>query len=337
MKTRVQIISALIRGAGIRATQGITGVEKKTIGRLALAVGEGCSRLLDAKMRNLNAPELQFDEQWSFVNTMQGHLKPESSPDYGDAWTFVCLDVPSRCVLFHLIGKRDQDTTEHFVNNVRARVLGRPHIASDAFRPYPEAIDLAFGDGNVDYGVLKKLYEGDDDTDGDAPSLLDAVEPKPEPRHRVRYKGAEKVLVFGEPTMRKVSTSLIERSNLTTRTWQRRFTRRAITFSKSLRHHVAAVALHYAWYNLGHIHSSLRVTPAMQLGVENHVWSVRELIDAALAAPEPPPLDVSNGPSGPGGQLRFDFKAARERQRDGESSDGTSTRPMLTLIQGGRA
>jgi IS1 family transposase len=261
-------------------------------------------------------------------------LKPDSPTDFGDQWTFVALDVPSRAVLHHLIGKRDQGTTEVFVNSVRARILGRPHIAADAFRPYPEAIDLAFGDGNVDFGVLKKLYEGEDDSDSDTP-LLDGVKPKPEKKHRVRYKGAEKIAVFGEPNMRDVSTSLIERSNLTTRTWQRRFTRKAITFSKSLRHHCAAVALHYAWYNLGDIHSTLRETPAMALGVEDHVWSVRELLEAALSAPEPPPLDTTSGPRGKSyGQLKLDFnrKAAPKAV-----PTAPSERPKLMLIKGGAA
>ncbi|HZS42024.1 MAG TPA: hypothetical protein VFF06_34585 [Polyangia bacterium] len=329
LKKKIAIISALVRGSGIRATEAITGVEKKTVGRLALAVGEGCSRLLDAKMRKLNATLLQFDEQWSFVNTKQGHLKPDSPSEFGDQWTFVALDVPSRAVVFHLIGKRDQGTTELFVNNVRARILGRPHIAADAFKPYPEAIDLAFGDGNVDFGVLKKMYEGEEDEDSDAP-LLDGVKPQSEKRHRVRYKGAEKVKVFGEPNMKNVSTSLIERSNLTTRTWQRRFTRRAITFSKSLRHHIAAVALHYAWYDLGHIHSSLRQTPAMALGIEDHAWSVAELIEASLSAPEPPPLDVSNGPGS--AQLGFDF---RKPPKQATVTPPPSERPKLILLKGG--
>jgi len=192
LKKKIAIISSLIRGSGIRATEGITGVQKKTISRLALAVGEGCARLLDAKMRNLNATQLQFDEQWSFVNTKQGHLRPDSSPEFGDQWTFVALDVPSRAVLVHLIGKRDQETTERFGSSVRARILGRPHIAADAFRAYPEAIDLAFGEGHVDFGVLKKLYEGEEDDDADL--FADPKKPKPE-RHRVRYKGAEKVPV----------------------------------------------------------------------------------------------------------------------------------------------
>src|SRR5262249_14325469 len=147
---------------------------------------------LDAKMRNLTAPMLQFDEQWSFVNTKEAHLRPDSPSEFGDQWTFVALDVGSRAVVFHVVGKRDKDTTELFVNNVRARVLGRPHIAYDAFVRYPDAVDLAFGDGNVDYGVLKKIYEGEEE-ESDAPSLLDDIQPKPEKKHRVRYKGAEKI------------------------------------------------------------------------------------------------------------------------------------------------
>ncbi|HZS38148.1 MAG TPA: hypothetical protein VFF06_15025, partial [Polyangia bacterium] len=193
----------------------------------------------------------------------------------------------------------------------------------DAFKPYREAIEIAFGDKGVDFGVLKKLYEGEEDEDSDAP-LLDGVKPQSEKRHRVRYKGAEKVKVFGEPNMKDVSTSLIERSNLTTRTWQRRFTRRAITFSKSYRHHCAAVALHYAWYNLGHIHSSLRQTPAMALGVTDHVWSVAELVESALAASEPPPLDLDPVESR-GGQLKLRFPAPTPKREP----------PRLTLLKGG--
>ena len=318
---QVEIVSALVRGSGVRATVAITETHKRTISKLALRVGEGCARLLDASMRNLEAPILQFDEQWSFVHTKAAHLKSHSPTEAGDQWTFVALDVTSRAVIFHLVGRRDSETTEMFVRNVRSRVKGRPHIAADAFKPYSDAIAVAFGKKNVDFGVLKKIYEGEDDTDDDTPSLVE--KPKPEKRHRVRYKGAEKIPMFGDPKMQDVSTSLIERSNLTVRTWQRRFTRRAITFSKSLRHHVAAIALHYAWYNFGHVHSSLRVTPAMQLGITDHVWSVGELVERALTAPEPPPLDVM-GLDGPGGQLKLDFSAPTER-------------PKLSVIRGGRS
>jgi IS1 family transposase len=322
---QIEIISALVRGSGMRATTAITETHRTTISKLALAVGEGCQRLLDAKMRNLDASLLQFDEQWSFVNTKQAHLRPGSSTDFGDAWTFVCLDVPSRAVVFHLVGKRTGETTGKFVNNVRARVNGRPHIAADDFKPYRDAIEVAFGDGGVDFGVLKKLYEGEEEDPDDQP-LFDGLKPQTEKRHRVRYKGAEKVKVFGEPNMRDVSTSLIERCNLTTRTWQRRFTRRAITFSKSLKHHRAAIALMYAWYDFGAIHSTLRVTPAMALGLESSPWTVAELIERALAVPEPPPLDF--GPQTPSRQTEFEFDPPPPPKQD-------PFRPKLTLIKGG--
>lgn len=305
---QARVIACLVDGVSVNATARMTDVSKVTILRLLLLVGEGCARLHDRLFRDLPCSALQFDEQHSFVGKKTKNMKPDDGDDTGEQWTFVALDVASRAAVSYLVGKRTAANAAALASDVRRRVNGRPMISSDGFKPYVEAVEGAFG-ANVDFGMLVKMYAGDDVG-----------------RERAQhYKGAMPVPVQGAPDMRKIHTSYVERNNLTTRTNQKRFTRRSICFSKSLRHHKAAVALHYTHYNLCHVLKTLRTSPAMALGVTERLWSIDELVTAALAepiaTPAPRPLAAVGGGGDDSAPIVF-------RTIDG--------RPAFTLIRGGK-
>jgi IS1 family transposase len=195
----------------------------------------------------------------------------------GDVYVFIALAATSKAVLSYVVGKRTVPHAEAFVADLRARVVNRPQITSDGWPVYPDAIAFAFGD-DVDFATIVKNY---------------AVTPGNEAA--VRYspgsiRSTERSAIFGDPDPERISTSYVERFNLTTRMQMRRFTRLTNGFSKKLANHRAAIALHIAHYNLCRTHEAVRCTPAMALGVTDHVWSIGELVTAALAAPEPPPL-----------------------------------------------
>ena len=277
---KVAVLSCLVDGCSINTTVRLTDVSKPSILKLVRAIGEACERLHDRMMVNLKCSLLQFDEQWSFVHTKQGHLKTTDPVDvWGDCWTFVCLAVTQRAIISFRTGKRTLENARPFVKDVRNRVLGRPQASADGWKPYTDAVEEAFG-MLVDFGVFVKQYEGDELPEGAT-------------RHRVRYKGAIKVKVSGNPNMETVSTSLIERCNLTTRMSIRRFTRKTNGFSKKVENHAAAFALHAANYNFCRIHETLRTTPAMALGITDHVWDIPELLrEATKCGPAPtlPPV-----------------------------------------------
>lgn len=273
---QVEIITCLVDGVGIRATSRLTDADRETVGRLALLVGEGCLRLHDRLFRGLHCSALQLDEQHSWVHTRQPHLKTTDPVDvWGEQWTFVALDIASRAVVSWLIGKRTGDNAATFAKDLRRRVLGAPMLSSDGFKPYIPAVEDAFG-LECRYGQLVKEYETRSNG------------------REGNYKGAVPVVIRGKVDKREINTSYVERANLTTRQTARRFGRQTLAHSKKLRNHTAAVGLHFAHYNLARVHTSLRVTPAMQLGVTKHVWTVAELVEAALAEPEPqrtPPVE----------------------------------------------
>ncbi len=266
---QIEVISALTEGVSIRATERLTDTHRDTIMRLGVRVGDGCAILHDHLMRNLQVNLLEFDEAWSYVGKKQKRLTPTDGRDKGDQYVFVALDATRKAIISYAVGKRDGENTNAFAADVRARVVNRPQISSDAFRPYVEAIELAFGI-DCDYAQIVKQYEG---------------EPGPDAARRYSpgwVVGVRKQRIVGRPIKSRVSTSYVERSNLTIRMQSRRFTRLTNAFSKKLENHKAAVALYVAHYNLCRIHETLRMTPAMALGVTDHIWTIGELIDAAL-------------------------------------------------------
>ena len=311
LEKQVRIIAALTEGVSIRATERLTDVEKKTIMRLSMKVGQGCGRLLDGMMRNLQCGVIELDEQWSYVGCKQKHVTEATRDEKGDSWLFIALDATSKAVFSWSVGKRHGEHTLAFVNDVRARLLNRPQVTADGFAPYTTAVVDAFG-REVDFAQLVKLFwvpEGNQAAVRYSPGSI---------------RGIEKHVVCGHPNPKKISTSYVERFNLSTRMHMRRFTRLTNAFSKKHANHAAAIALHLAYYNLVRIHETTRMTPAMALGVTDHPWTVAELIEAALAAEPMPPVYVPPQPSLPMG-----MSAAKAKHAGGR-------RTALTVIRGGR-
>ena len=287
MGERVRVVSALVEGTSLRATERLTGVFRQAITNLLLSVGDGCRSLLDERMRDLHCDVLELDEVWTFVGCKEAHRDESDPPEYGDAYTWVALDARTKIVPCFRVEKRTAAAANAFAADLRARVLGKPQITTDGFKPYVEAIEAAFG-SRVDYAQILKTYQSDEA--GGAS------------RDEVRYSRGRVVrsvkrTVTGTPDEDNISTSYVERSNLTLRMGQRRFTRLTNAFSKKVENLRAAVALHFGHYNFCRVHMTLRVTPAMEAGLTDHVWSVEELISEALAAYEaPPPMPVVLAP-----------------------------------------
>jgi IS1 family transposase len=267
---QIQIIAALCEGVGQRAVTRLTGTDRKTVARLALRVGRGCQELHDRMMVGIRVNRLELDEAWSFVGKKQKNVKRHEINAKGDQYVFIGMAGTQKAIISWGVGKRNTDSTMDFLHDLRSRVIGQPEISTDGFLPYRNAIRNAFGDG-ASHGVIVKTYSV-------THLAKDAV---------TRYSPAAVVavsreVVSGDPEQ-YVSTSYVERQNLSLRMGQRRFTRLTNGFSKKLDNHVAAVALYVAHYNLCRVHEALKATPAKALGVVDRTWGIGELIDAALA------------------------------------------------------
>lgn len=266
---QIAVVSALVEGCSIRSTERLTGVSRPTILSLLTRVGDGCAEVMDTKMRNLPCKRLEVDELWAFVGKKQRHVtKRDDASRTGDTWTFVAIDSETKLVPSFLVGKRNAECTQAFISDVASRLKNRVQISSDGLRTYIDSIGASFGETGVDYAQLHKTYEA-------------------EPTGPGRYSppkviSTEKTPIFGAPVAELVSTSYVERQNLTVRMGVRRYTRLTNAFSKKIENHIAATALHFAHYNLVRQHKTLRVTPAMAAGVEQTMWSVGDLIDAAI-------------------------------------------------------
>jgi IS1 family transposase len=263
------VIAALCDGVSIRATERLTTIHRDTIMRLGLKVGEGCAALHGKLVKNVHVSRLELDEVWSFVGKKRKNVS-ETDPDtVGDQYIFLAMDAISKGILSWIIGKRSYRNTQHLLDDVQSRVSNVPEISSDGFNPYPKAVALAF-DGKAPHGVVDKqtvILAGDGDKAGYyAKEQLVAV---------------KRTAVAGAPT--KISTSYVERVNLTMRMAIRRMTRLTNAFSKKYENHCAAVALWAMHYNFCRVHEALRVTPAMHLGLTDHIWTITELVQAALS------------------------------------------------------
>jgi IS1 family transposase len=277
---QIAVIAALCEGVSIRATERLTGVNRETVMNLGARVGMGCAKLHNGLMRDLNVARLEFDEIWQFVGKKRKAVRAGDPATVGDQYTFVALGGSSKAIISYFTGKRTHDAALAFAKDVRARVIGAPEISTDGLNAYPYAIEEAFHT-DCHHGVVVKefaaMHAGTDAHHRYSPGEVVSVE----------YRK-----VSGQP--KNISTSFIERQNLTIRMQQRRFTRLTNAFSKKYEHHVAAFALYAAWYNLCRVHQTLRITPAMQLGVTDHVWSIGELIDAALMGEVPSGTTTEN-------------------------------------------
>ena len=270
LKARARILSCLVEGNSIRATVRMTGAAKNTVVKLLADVGAACAEYQDKTLRNLPCKRVQCDEIWSFVyakakNVPAAKAAPEGA---GDAWTWTALCADTKLVPCWMIGPRDGGIAYDFVQDLASRLSNRVQLTTDGHKAYLEAVEGAFG-ANIDYAMLVKLY-------GDAPNK------GPERKYSPNIcLGAKPTTISGNPDIAAVSTSYVERQNLTMRMSMRRFTRLTNGFSKKLENLGHAVALHFMYYNFGRIHQSLRITPAMAAGVSDHVWSLEEI--AALA------------------------------------------------------
>jgi IS1 family transposase len=262
---KVAVISALVEGVSVRATSRMTGVAKGTILRLLADVGTACAEYQNRALRGLACKRVQIDEIWSFCYAKEKTVKAKqiTVPAAGDVWTFVAIEAQSKLVLGWRVGTRDAASATVFVKDVAARLASRIQLTTDGHRMYLEAVEAAFG-ASIDYAMLVKMYGAD--VEGQR-TYSPAV-----------CTGAKIERITGNPDRKHVSTSYIERQNLTMRMSMRRFTRLTNAFSKKLENHIHSLALFYMHYNFARIHQTLRVTPAMEAGVTDHVWSIEEII-----------------------------------------------------------
>lgn len=263
---QIAVIAALAEGMAIRQIERMTDIHRDTIMRLGVRVGQGCARIMDEKMRDLPCENIQVDEIWGFIQKKKRNLTPEDDSTRGDVWTFCALDADTKLVPAYKVGKRDGATANAFMNDLSARLRNRVQISSDGLRAYVDAVEEAFGT-DVDYGQIVKTYA--------------AVETKAPQR---RYSPPELISVtknsiMGDPEDALISTSYVERLNLTTRHHMKRLARLTLAFSKKIENFEAAVGLHFAYYNFVKTHKTLRCTPAMAADVERSAWTVADLVE----------------------------------------------------------
>lgn len=272
------IIRLLVEGNSIRATCRIADVSKNTVSKLLEDAGKACAAYHDEHVWGVEATHVQADEIWAFCyakakNVEKAKAAPEAA---GDIWTWTALDRDTKMILSYTVGDRSQGTAREFMFDLASRVAGRIHLSTDGHGAYLKAVSDAFA-GEIDYAMLIKKYGDPTGTKG----------------HERKYSPAEctgtiKEPIFGNPDMDAVSTSHVERQNLTMRMGMRRFTRLTNAFSKKAENHAYAVALHFMHYNFCRVHKSLRMTPAMAAGVTNRLWDVGDLV-ALVDAAEPAP------------------------------------------------
>ena len=261
-------IQCLLEGCSIRSTERLTRLNRNTIMRLLFVAGQHCEKLLDERMRQLKCRRIQCDEIWTFLAKKAKHVRKGDPVEFGDQWIFVAMDADTKLIPSFLIGKRSSQNTQAFMQDVHNRMsTDRIQLTTDAFIFYRKAVEESFG-ADVDFAQLTKLF-GDYGQFGDEryspPRITEVIS-------KVRQ---------GHPDPKHISTSFVERQNLTMRMQLRRLTRLTNAFSRKLENLRAAVVLHFAYYNFCRIHSTLRVTPAMEAGITDHIWSIAEMLGTA--------------------------------------------------------
>jgi IS1 family transposase len=255
---RAHILQLLMENTSMRGAARIAGVDVHTVMNLMVEAGKVCETYHDATVKNINAKRIQCDELWSFCYVKNKNVPPEKQGElgYGDAWAWVAIDADTRLTLTWLIGPRNGQYAETFAHKLASRLAlnNRFQLTTDGFRPYIDAIEKAFG-GLVDYGMLVKQYNS-----------------------KGNYLGSEKRRINGNPDMDHISTSYVERQNLSIRMVNRRFSRRTEAFSKKFENHICALNLTFMYLNFIKIHKTLKVTPAMEAGVTNRLWSFQDIV-----------------------------------------------------------
>src|SRR6266446_8465303 len=262
--TQAKVISCLVEGCSVRATVRMTGVALNTIAKLLGDIGCACVAYHDQHVRNLKVRRLQADEIWCFVGAKAKNTRIEKKAAFGwgDIWTWVGIDADTKLVVSYLVGNRDGGWAEDFMNDCASRIRNRVQITTDGHKVYLDAVENAFG-ADIDYAMLQKIYgaSGENETRYSPATCI----------------GCDMKVVSGDPDPKHVSTSYVERQNLSMRMGMRRFTRLTNGFSKKFENHAHQVALYFFHYNFCRIHSTLRVTPAMEAGLTDHVWTLAEL------------------------------------------------------------
>lgn len=270
LEKQIAVISSLAEGSAIRAIERITGIHRDTIMRLGVKIGDGCARVMREQMKELDCRVIQMDEIWGFVGKKQKNTnEADKRAGLGDVWTFVAIDAETKMVPCFHVGLRTQYDATIFCEDLAKRVSRRPQLTTDGLAAYVSAVEAGFG-CEADYAQLVKTY-GSADQEGQrrySPAQLASI---------------KKWVVSGTPDETLISTSYVERQNLTMRMHMRRLTRLTNAFSKKLENFKAACGLYFAYYNFVRIHKSLRMTPAMAAGVTDHIWTVEELIKKATA------------------------------------------------------
>ena len=260
------VLRLLLEGNSVSSVVRLTEVHQKTILKLLLLASEKCERIMGEKIRNVPAKNIQADELWSWIGCKEKMVRPDHDPSFGDCYTFVAIERDTKLVLNIAIGKRDQRTTDVFIEGLRLATSGNFQITTDGFGPYKSAIVNTLED-RADYAMLIKVYR---------------ATPEGERRYSpAEVVNTEVVPVCGQPDPKRICTSHIERQNLSVRMGLRRFTRLTNGFSKKFENHCAAIIVWFAFYNFCRVHKTLRTTPAMAAGIADHVWGVRELLEVA--------------------------------------------------------
>lgn len=269
LQKRSQIIGCLVEGNSMRAATRLCDVSINTVTKLLVDVGTACSEYQDKALRNLTCKRIQCDEIWAFCYAKEKNV-PESCKGvlgFGDAYTWVAIDADTKLVPCFAVGRRDVEAAHSFISDLASRLTHRIQLSTDGLKTYIDAVDDAFG-ADIDYGMLNKIYTTSTGSDVRRYSSGECC-------------GAIKSRVVGSPDEKHISTSFIERQNLTMRMGMRRFTRLTNGFSKKIENHTFAIALHFMYYNFGRIHKTLKVTPAMENGISDHLWSLEEIASLA--------------------------------------------------------
>ncbi|MBI4165700.1 MAG: DDE-type integrase/transposase/recombinase [Acidobacteria bacterium] len=261
-----QVIAALVEGNSINSTVRMTGVSKVTILKLLADLGPRCADYQDRALRNLKCKRLQCDEIWQFCYAKSKNVPADKQGQfgYGDVWTWVAIDADTKLVPSFMVGNRDGQSATMFIDDLKGRLANRVQLTTDGLKVYLEAVEGAFG-ADVDYAMLVKMYESSQEETRYSPADCVACERK---------------AITGKPNPKHISTSYVERQNLTMRMSMRRFTRLTNGFSKKVENHAYAVAIHYMHYNFCRVHTTLRVTPAMEAGITSNIWTIEEMLSA---------------------------------------------------------
>ena len=263
---QTQIVTALIEGNSIRATARMFNVSKDAVLKLQVEAGYASADYQDGTFRGLNCKRVQCDEVWAFCYAKQKNVPQEKKGKfgYGDVWTWTGIDADSKLIPSFTIGNRDATRARILIDDLAGRLKSRIQLTTDGLRCYLEAVEGAFG-CDIDYAMLIKTYESSQEETRYSPAVCTSCERKP---------------ITGKPDPDHISTSFVERSNLSIRMGTRRFTRLTNAFSKKIENHAAAVALHLMHYNFCRVHQTLRVTPAIEAGFADHIWIIREMLQA---------------------------------------------------------